>query len=79
MLYPEKDEKNSFDVFFCKLGSKYYDLIHNSNAWIYGRVRCGLAHEYSIRTKADSESMIVIEGWDCGIVYNKRPEITLFM
>jgi hypothetical protein len=74
MLYPERDEKKCFDSFFCKLGLKYCDLIYNSDAGIYGRVRCGVVHEYSIKTKADSESMIVIEGRDCEIVYDKKTQ-----
>jgi hypothetical protein len=47
-------------------------LIDDENAAIYGKVRCGLVHEYSI--KKVNESKIVIEGGDCGIIYDKKAQ-----
>jgi hypothetical protein len=73
MLYPEDDDKKTFDAFFCKLEPKYKDLIYDSNAGIYGRVRCGLVHLYGIK-KAHDESMIKIEGRECGIMYDKKTQ-----
>ena len=39
---------------------------------VYDDVRCGLVHEYSIKSVKGDDSVIKIEGQDCGTVYDKR-------
>jgi hypothetical protein len=74
-MLPSEKVKKCFDTFFCKLGSKYEDLMNHPNTDIYGRIRCGLIHEYIIR----ANSRIVIEGGDCGIVYNDKSKTYTFV
>jgi hypothetical protein len=48
--------------------------MNHPNTDIYGRIRCGLVHEYIIRANAK----IVIEGGDCGIVYDDKSKTYIF-
>jgi hypothetical protein len=73
MLHSE-DEKKCFDAFFCRLGTRYEELIENTDAGIYGRIRCGLVHEYLIKGNAK----IVVEGGDCGIIYDTKTKTYTF-
>src|SRR5919197_1754723 len=58
----EHEDKRCFKTFFCKLGMKYKDLLLYRD--IYDHVRCGLVHEYSIKSVKGDDSVIKIEGGD---------------
>jgi hypothetical protein len=71
LMLPSQRCKKCFDAFFCKLGTKYADVINQD---IYDKIRCGLVHEYLIKGNAK----IVIEGGDCGIIYDGRTKMYTF-
>jgi len=62
------NDKECFDAFFRKLGTKYESVLDSQHANVYGRVRNALVHEYIIK----ANSKIVIEGRNCVIDYDDR-------
>jgi hypothetical protein len=68
LICPGKDDKQCFDTFFCQLGAEYNEVMNHPNTNIYGRIRCGLIHEYLIKGNAE----ILIEGGECGIKYDVK-------
>lgn len=67
------NDKERFDAFFRKLGTKYEDVLDRQHANVY-RVRNALVHEYIIK----ANSKIAIEGGDCGIDYNNTKNTYTF-
>jgi hypothetical protein len=74
LMLPSGKDKECFEAFFRKLGTKYEEVMNDPNTNIYGRIRCGLVHEYLVK----GSSKIVIEGGDCGITYNNKTRIYTF-
>ena len=68
LMRPGKEDKQCFDTFFCQLGTKYQEVMNHPNTNIYGRIRCGLIHEYLVKGNAE----ITIEGGECGIEYDGK-------
>jgi hypothetical protein len=68
LMLPSRSEKKCFDAFFYKLGTRYQELIEDTDTGIYGRIRCGLVNEYLIK----GNTKIVVEGGDCGIIYDTK-------
>jgi hypothetical protein len=73
-MLTSRNEKECFDAFFCKLGTRYQELIEDADTGIYGRIRCGLAHEYLIK----GNTKIVVEDRDCGIIYDTKTKTYTF-
>ena len=76
----EKKDKECFESFFSELGEKYRYLIEHTNASIWGNVRSQLVHLYGIKKHKGSvnDSRIVIEGGDCGIMYDNNAQTYTF-
>jgi hypothetical protein len=79
--FPEQKEcKECFESFFSELGEKYRYLIEHTDAGIWGNVRSQLVHLYGIKEHkgAVNDSRIVIEGGDCGIIYDNKAQTYTF-
>src|SRR6478752_4210938 len=74
LMFPSDESKKCFDAFFCKLGTRYVEVMTHPNTSIYGSIRCGLIHAYLIKGNAK----IVIEGGDCGIIYDDKTKVYIF-
>ena len=70
LMVPSGDPKTCFDSFFCKLGSKYKEVMKAPNMSVYGRIRSGLAHSYLVKGNA----RILIEGGDCGVNFETESD-----
>lgn len=70
--FPKECRKN-FEAFLPYLGECYEKTDKNLKGGLYGRVRCGLAHEYFIKGSAeihrDYKDYI-----DCGIIWEKEKD-----
>jgi hypothetical protein len=49
------NDKERFDTFFRKLGTKYESVLDSQHANVYGRVRNALVHEYIIKANSKSD------------------------
>ncbi|MGB6530546.1 MAG: hypothetical protein WBF33_20770 [Candidatus Nitrosopolaris sp.] len=74
LMLPSQECKKCFEAFFRKLGTKYVEVMDHRDTNIYGRIRCGLVHEYLIKGNAK----IVIEGGECGIIYDENTKTYTF-
>jgi len=74
--FPKECGKN-FDAFLPYLGECYEKLDENLKGGLYGRVRCGLAHEYFIKGSAEIH-MDYKDNIDCGIIWEKEKDCVHF-
>ena len=80
LLNPEKKAKDRFDLFLETFGNCYKELIHHSNASIYGHIRSEFVHGFVL--KQNWTLNVVIEGNGecdkCGILFDAKNKIYTF-
>lgn len=79
-MNPDKKEKDRFDPFLETFGVCYKELIHHSNASIYGHIRSEFVHGFVLKQNWTLNVVIECSGEcdKCGILYDAKSKTYTF-